>query len=139
MNATLFAGSLVLAAAGLNPPHHFVDDHVDVIEVNHVYDARGQHVFDQTIFYEWSSQHERYQVMAWRLLKANAQMPIRNWQRGDYQAVWNDGSVLRRVRSANVRHSWTQHDPELLERENLPRDQRRELTIPLGPEFATAP
>ena len=139
MNATLFAGSLLLASIGLNPPDHFVHDQVDLIEINHVYDAKGQHIFDQTIFYEWSSQQERYQVMAWRLLKANAQVPLRNWERGDFQAVWNDGAVFRRVRSANVRHSWTQHDPELLERENLPRERRRELTVPLAPEAATAP
>ncbi|MCO6459244.1 MAG: hypothetical protein J5I93_28375 [Pirellulaceae bacterium] len=140
MNATLLANCVLWTTLGLNPPTDVVEDHVDLIEVNHVYDAKGQHVFDQTIYYEWSNVEGRYQVLAWRLLKADAQIPLRDWQRGDYQAVWKDGPVLRRVRAPVVHHSWTQHDPELIEREFLPRDRRRELTTPrqLG-ELATSP
>jgi hypothetical protein len=130
MHATMMAASTLVAALGLNPSGNVVEDRVDLIEVNHVYDAKGEHVFDQTIFYEWSRQQGRYQVRAWRLLKADSQIPVRNWSRGDFQAVWKDGSVFRRVRAPIVQESWTQYDPELLERENLPRDRRRELTSP---------
>ncbi len=130
MHATMLATSTLLAAMGLSPSGNVVEDHVDLIEVNHVYDAKGEHVFDQTIFYEWSPRQGRYQVRDWRLLKVDSQIPVRNWCRGDFEAVWKDGSVLRRVRAAIVRESWTQHDPELLEREHLPRERRRELTSP---------
>ncbi len=41
--------------------------------------------------------------------------------------IWNDGEILRHIRAASFRETWTQHDPELLEREYLPKEERREL------------
>jgi hypothetical protein len=102
-------------------------DRVDLIEINHFYDDHGRLVFDQTIFYDWSADDSHYHVRAWRLLKNPSQMPARDWRQGNYVAVWQDGDVLRKVQAETVRETWTQYDPELIERDYLPKDQRREL------------
>lgn len=119
---------LVAAAAlGLSPNTDVAHDVVDLIEVNHFYDEHGRLVFDQVIFYDWCGAQCRYQVRAWRLLKKPSQVPHRNFATGEYETIWHDGDVLRRVRGKSFRESWTQYDPELREREHLPKDRRREL------------
>jgi hypothetical protein len=118
---------LLLATLSLSPADDVVFEHVDLIEVNHYYDDKGQHVFDQLIFYDWSPQCCRYDVRDWRLLKNPAQIPVRNWQRGDYEATWHDGNLLRKVHADGVRETWTQYDPELVQRTALPKEKRREL------------
>jgi hypothetical protein len=68
-------------------------------------------------------------VRAWRLVKNPAQLPQRDWKDGGYLAVWQDGEVLRHVHGQSMRETWTQYDPELIEREYLPKEQRRELRM----------
>lgn len=102
-------------------------DQCDLVEVNHLYDDQGRHVFDQVIWYDWSSAHERYMVRDWRLLKSPEQIPERDWQHGGYTVRWQDGECLRRVWAASYRETWTQHDPELSERDVLPKCERRGL------------
>jgi hypothetical protein len=102
-------------------------DKVDLIEVNHFHDETGNLIFDQIIFYDWSPASSRYQVRDWRLLKTPAQIPQPTAGRREFVAVWYDGDVFRKVRSQTVRESWTQYDPELVEREFLPKESRREL------------
>ena len=119
--------AILLGGVGLQPPEVVVEDHVDLIEVNHFYDEHGKLVFDQVIFYDWSALQSRYHVRAWRLLKCPAQVPRRNWRRREFETVWHDVDILRRASAKSVRETWAQHDPELLEREFLPREKRREL------------
>lgn len=119
-----------VAALGLHPQQSVTEDEVDLIEVNHFYDEHGKLVFDQIIFYDWSAESSRYQVRAWRLLKTDSQLPKRNWKRREFVSVWHDGDTLRQVRAAAVRQTWTQYDPELMDREHLPKERRRELGKP---------
>jgi len=119
--------AVVMTAISITPRDDVAEDRVDLIEVNHFYDEHGKHVFDQLIYYDWSATDGRYQVRAWRLLKKKAQVPSRSWTHGDYVAVWQDGDILRRVRAESMRESWTQYDPELAEREFLPKEKRRDL------------
>lgn len=114
-------------ALALHPTQDVAEDEVDLIEVNHFYDEQGRLVFDQVIFYEWSPEQNRYHVRAWRLLKSPAQLPRKNWKQGDFLAIWQDGDLLRKVRARNIHETWTQYDPELVEREFLPKEKRREL------------
>ena len=100
---------------------------MDLIEIKQCYDGQVRLVFDQVIFYDWSPSESHYHVCAWRLLKNPTQIPHRNWQNKDFIAVWHDGEILREVRAGTIRESWTQYDPELLERERLPKEKRREL------------
>ena len=87
----------------------------------------GKHVFDQLIFYDWSREESRYHVRAWRLIKHPSQFPLHDLRTDTYVATWQDGDVLRSVSGDAFRETWTQYDPELLERSALPKSQRREL------------
>jgi hypothetical protein len=118
---------VLVASLCLNPVEHVATDQVDLVEWNHLYDEQGHHVFDQIIFYDWSPRHGRYQVRAWRLLKKPNQVPYWDRTTQRYLTLWHDGCVLRKVQAKTMRQSWTQHDPELIERAFLPKDQRSEL------------
>jgi hypothetical protein len=111
-------------AVCLNPVIHVAHDRVDLIEVNHFYDERGRLVFDQIIFYDWCSARGGFNIRAWRLLKSPDQRPLAQRERGSYVSMWRDGDTLRKVEAPAVRESWTQYDPELVERSVLPRDRR---------------
>lgn len=121
------SAALLLAALCLNPVEDVARDKVDLIEVNHFYDEKGRLVFDQILFYDWEPIRGRYDVRAWRLLKKPTQVPRRDWRSRKFVAVWHDGEILREVEAETVRESWTQYDPELIEREHLPKDKRRDL------------
>lgn len=126
MLAWLLTVALMLAAI-LPQPDGVARESVDLIEINHYYSEHGQLVFDQQIFYDWSASEDRYHVRAWRLVKAPEQLPVVDHASRGYSALWQDGEQTRRVYSPAIRESWTQYDPELVEREYLPKEQRREL------------
>ncbi len=127
MNVVLWLA--VSFSAYVSSPHEVVlKDSVDLVEVNHYHDARGQHVFDQLIFYDWSSQKRRFQVRAWRLIKAENQMPRRDHRNGTWLVRWHDDGAMREVTATSRRETWTQYDPELVERGNLPQEQRLDLS-----------
>jgi hypothetical protein len=131
ITVALFGGCCiagVLAARAEIPRGPVARDMVDLIEVNHFYDDCGRLVFDQAIYYDWHPVERRHHVRAWRLIKDDSQLPVRDWQQGGYLSVWQDGELLRVVRSSAIRETWSQFDPELAERDALPPDRRRELT-----------
>lgn len=97
---------------------------VDLIELNHFLDDEGREVFQQVIFYDWCKPKQRFHVRAWRLIKKDSQRPIRRWNPTSYQCTWHEGSVLRQVRATKMRETWSQQDPERMNREFLPEDQR---------------
>lgn len=123
--------AILLCLASVSTPHFEATERVDLIEINHFYDEHAKPVFHQVIFYDWCPVESRYQVRAWRLLKSHHQLPQRRWQQRDYMASWHDGDVFRQVTAKSVRETWTQYDPELLEREHLPKEKRRELLKPM--------
>lgn len=102
-----------------------VEDRTDLVELNHLYDEAGKHVFDQVIWWEWRDGY--YEVIDWRLVKCSRILPKRDYQRGGYTQQWTDGCLLRRVRSQAYRETWTQYDVELVEREVVPQERRRML------------
>lgn len=132
MTLSTSAAFVLFSVLGASTPEVVARDEVDLVEINHFYDENGRHVFDQLIFYDWSAEESRFQVRAWRLLKTPSQIPQRNWKRGEFESVWHDGEVLRKIHAASFRETWTQYDPELVERAALPREQRRELHRPRG-------
>ena len=119
---------VALIAAASHPSSTVLRDDVDLVEVNHYHDERGRRVFDQLIFYDWSEQRKRFQVRAWRLIKSDRQLPRRDHVADVYRVLWHDEGVLREVTAKSMRETWTQYDPELVEREYLPQDQRLDLT-----------
>jgi hypothetical protein len=127
VSPTIIAISAIFVALGIAPQEDVARESVDLIELNHFYDEHGRLVFDQVIFYDWSAAEARYNVRAWRLVKSSAQLPQRDWKGGGYSAMWQDGEQIRHIHSKSIRETWTQYDPELVEREYLPKERRREL------------
>jgi hypothetical protein len=106
------------------------DDYVDLIEINHFYDEdNGRWIFDQIVFYDWSIEDGRFQCVSFRLLKDPAQIPIKCWKRKEYVATWYDGDHIRVVRAKQKIETWTMEDPEVTEREFLPKEKRKGLNL----------
>jgi hypothetical protein len=123
------------------PRDNVYRESTDLVEINHFYDDHGRLVFDQIIFYDWyytlhvpayqdrlpsSLSVNRFQVRAWRLLKVEGQLP-REDAEGIYHSVWFDADQFRHIYSKAFKETWTQYDPELSEREWLPKELRVEL------------
>ena len=142
MSPITIAIGATFVALGIAPQQDVVRESVDLIELNHFYDEHGRLVFDQVIFYDWFAPEARYNVRAWRLVKNPAQLPQRDWTGGGFSALWQDGEQIRHIYSKSIRETWTQYDPELVEREYLPKEKRKELrtvkiTRPAAPPVAT--
>ena len=101
-----------------------IDDSVDVIEFNHMHAADGSHSFTQVIFWDWDTSVNDYTVIDWRMVKPHY---LRKFPRG-YRLTWVDGETIRTVRATAYFESWTQTDPEIVDRDKLPQDFRRTLT-----------
>lgn len=112
-------------ASGVEPP--ITTDNVDLLETNSYYDSDGKLVFVQRIYWDWSG--EAFEVRDWRMVKEC------NYPHGK-SITWNDSGILRRVTANSVRVSHTQHDPELEDRKELGKEQRRELSRPLSRQRA---
>lgn len=120
--------SLALLFFAIIPVELVVEDRVTAIELNHFYNEQGQAVFDQLIFYSWHPDYERYDVVAWRLVRGGLPRAQKDWRRGGYTVLWVDGAVTRRVWALGVRETWTQEDPEQIEQAILPKEHRDGLT-----------
>ncbi|MGV3483855.1 MAG: hypothetical protein ACO1RT_05515 [Planctomycetaceae bacterium] len=107
-----------------------VNQRVDLIELNHFIDQEGREVFRQVLFYDWSDAHRRYVVRAWRVVKAESQLPRRRWSPPGYLCVWLDDGVLREVSAASFRETWSQTDPERENRKLVPENNRIPLAQP---------
>ena len=112
------------------PVEEAVRERVDCLELNHRYDLDGSFVFDQQIFYLWCDVTERYQVLAWKMVKHESQLPYKDFRTGRWVSVFQDGDLLRVVEATEYRETFLQYDPELIEREYLPKEKRQELRKP---------
>lgn len=120
--------AIVIAACCMIPVDGVVVDHVDEIEINHLYNAEGERTLDQVIFWNWPKHHERPQVVAWRLWDAKKPMPTRNKVTCRTELTWIDGEQPRRVVAKVWRETWTQYDPEVEDRRFLSQNERLELS-----------
>jgi hypothetical protein len=123
------------AFAVLPPQLPHVEDEVDVLWLDHYYDESGRLVLDQVICLDWSAQNglpQRHNIVAWRRVKTPDGLPFRT--QDGYRVIWWDGSLLRDIRANAFRETWSQAyvtgDPEVAEREMLPKELRRELSQP---------
>lgn len=99
--------------------------HVDMIELNHYFDDRGQHVFDQVIFWRIEESTRRYQVRGWKICNSQNDYPTRNANGLTELRIGFDSSALR-VRSKVFRESWSHRDPE---RDDLVRHPLERLAL----------
>jgi len=120
---------LVSSFAGGNA-RPVLDDHVDLIEVNHHYDENGWLVMDQVIFYQWCATKSRYRVRDWRPLKSFTQVPTKDFRTGKYITTWKDGRNYRRITADQFRETWTAYDPELIDSLQSPKQYRKTLIKP---------
>jgi len=127
VGAATFLIAITLSTTASSPGDTILIDRVDLVEVNHFYDEQGRLVFDQLIFYDWEPEKSAYVVRAWRLLKTRQQIPQRDWSRGDYRVVWQDGDAMRTVRAQAYKETWTQSDPELINRKYRAKEDRLDL------------
>ena len=110
----------MLTIVPYSPP---AETHVDLIELNHVYDTDDGHItFDQWIFWDWWPARRRYVCVAWR-----------HYSQKDYLLpgmVWtlirHERGVMR-VTADAVMETWTPTDPEVDDRELLDPSLRRGL------------
>jgi hypothetical protein len=107
-----------------------VTETVDLIELNHFYDDLGRHAYDQVIFYEWSPDYRRFHVIAWCLVENDlSRMPTRNPGNGEYVVRWydRDAKTPREVHSPLYRETWSQVDPERVNKKWLDEKHRTSL------------
>ena len=100
-------------------------EHVDMIELNHNYDSRGDHVFDQVIFWRVEPSTRRYQVRGWKICQSQTDYPTRNAHGTAELRLGFDPAALK-VRSRLFRESWSHRDPE---RDDLVRHPLERLAL----------
>ncbi len=122
--------ALLLILISVLPSDRVARESCDRIELNSFYDDQARLVFDQVLFFDWSHEEGRYQLRGWRMVKSESQLPRLDHARGVYVCDWQDGEVHRIVTAPVLSVSRTQYDPELTEREFLPKERRRELRSP---------
>jgi hypothetical protein len=97
---------------------------VDLIEVNHYYDASGRWVFDQLLF--WSFHPDgKLHLREWRLLKSPSMAPQRGYKK--WVCEWTEHGVDRRVESPAFKETRSTSDHELLDRDFVPKQDRIQL------------
>jgi hypothetical protein len=118
-------------------------EQVDLIEFNHFHDDRGRRVYDQVIFYEWSTARGCYLVRSWCLVEKSdyldrvPQLDFRTdlWTVRIYD---NDKDIQRRITSKHCRETWTQTDPERRNRKVL-NEKLRQSFVKIPRESPRAP
>ncbi len=97
--------------------------HVDLIELNHVYDTDDGHIsFEQWIFWDWWPSKRRYVCVAWRHYREQDKLlPGKLWV-----LVRNEDGVIRITANAVI-ETWTPNDPELDDRDRFEPGLRRGL------------
>lgn len=111
----MMAAAWILLALTTGFEPLIVEEQVTTIELNRFYDSDGKLVFSQWLFWD-----EELSLIDWRMKKCDPCIE-------GGAMLWIDDGVFRKVRFRQYRESHTQHDPELWERERLPKEQRRGL------------
>jgi len=117
--------ALLMELGGLAAPYR---DYAAVIELNHQYDPKGRHVFDQVIFWDHNPATGRLVVKAW-IMCDEERHPLK---RPDnlYHCRWTDEGIYRDVRSPIFRESWGHIDPEREDKKTWPEFLRSGLIRP---------
>jgi hypothetical protein len=122
---------LLLTAALLTVPHDDVlRDRACCLEVNVFHDSEAKPIFTQLLV--WQFHNGQHRIIDWRLIRNrgehNTNIEVRrDYATGDYVARWDEDSGSREVRAATYRETLTQHDPELVDRDQWPIERRRKL------------
>lgn len=122
------AFTIILTTFFLVPENTVITDTVDIIELFHHYNRDGEKVADYLIFwnyYEDGSCH----VVDWR--KYDNQKIEYIWHSKRYEIIWHDyreNMILRQVLSKFFMENHSCYDYEIIDREELPKENRRLLS-----------
>lgn len=122
LTLAIFTGCCLASWAAVPHRHEPVCDQFHRLEWNAVIDEGGNVRLTQLL-----GRDEGGVIHFWRLAKPNMK-PRRDWSRGDFVSVFQDGEVLREVRAATFDETWDYGDYEVEQRGKVPVCQRRELT-----------
>lgn len=113
---------MIALLLALLPHQELSSQPVDVIEINHPIDiATGKENFSQFLFRNYDGRD--FPITDWRLCKGQQLT-----KHGDYwRLTWMDGGRMNSVRAESVIETWSDYDPELAEREKLPKEKRKLL------------
>lgn len=110
---------LILIAALTILPQGELPERCDLIECNHFFDSDGREVFVQHLAWDWHARHGCHHIATWALCKQEQARHC--YTSGDWIVCMKE----RQFRAPVYRETWTQHDPELLDRERWPVANRR--------------
>lgn len=122
------AETVLLLAAGLmggdgdpcHPVHHFF---ADCVELNSYFGSDGVRNLSQLIWWDWHMGRQEYGVVAWMMAKHDNHRPTRH--RNGWRTIYWTGQGMFVITAASRRITWTQYDPEILDRAKTPREGRR--------------
>jgi len=137
MLSSAFVFCLCVCGLVTSKSSQVAEEYVDLIELNHFYDQQGRHVYDQVIFYEQTPETGRFQVRAWCLVEDRDSLnrrPVKNLESQIYQVDWfdTDQRMLRKITSHVFRESWTQVDPERVNKKI--HDERSRIALVQNPK-----
>ncbi len=98
-----------------------VIDRVEIIERNFFYDENGRLVFEQIIGWE------KGRVRFWILDNHQKSIEMERLKSGGVLR-FDEGPVFREIWCTTFAETYTQYDPELVDRDVLPREQRMPLS-----------
>jgi hypothetical protein len=101
---------LILLCFDMRSVHRTIEASCDVIELNHVYDARGCFVYRQVILWRFMPEDGNLHTFGWRLVKPDEDAI--HGSDGRWK-VYGEGAI---VTAPTVRMSWSQCDPEMQDR-----------------------
>jgi hypothetical protein len=121
---------LLLTLASIIPFSPLPSDHFDLIEINHYYDDDGNLYFTQVIGWDWSDSFADYIVQAYVLLNKKESITLPTLKSNIYEYKFIDQAhTVRKVTSKFFRETWTQYDPELVDRNRFPHEDRRDFQL----------
>ena len=104
----MIAITLALLGGPLMPHCHH--EHVDMIEVNHVHDKKGDHIFSQVVLWKIDALDGKLHNWGWKMIKQPWDQPI------SYDGIWNIYHICDRgtldVSAPCYRERSTMHDVE---------------------------
>jgi hypothetical protein len=130
MVSTCVMVALICFTSGATLSSRVISERVDLVELNHWHDNLGRHAYDQVIFYKWSPDYRRFHVIAWFMVEHDlARVPTKLADVDEYVVNWydRDAKVQRQVRAGLYRETFSQVDPEQLNRKFLDEKYRTSL------------
>ena len=112
--------------------HLRIEEHVDAIELNHVYDDDGQLRMDQVLFLERYAETGRFHVRAWTLAddrEVYNRRPVFDYTNDLWTCDWydKDQKILRHITTRILSETWTSTDREKEDKKYIGEEYRYAL------------